>query len=254
VDDEITSVQFLREKEGDMTDRRNFLKGLGLGTGGLIMADRLFGGMTTEKSHTVPGNPSEHRLPALPYAYDALEPVIDEETVRIHHDKHHAGYVKGLNRAENALSESREKGDLAMIKHWEREAAFHGSGHILHTMYWNCLSPEGGGKPSGELEKWINSGFGSWEGFKRQMAAASKAVEGSGWGILAYQPVFRKLEVFQCEKHQNLVQWGAYPLLVIDVWEHAYYLKYQNRRAEYVENLFDIINWPGIASRFEQLP
>ncbi|MDZ7271701.1 MAG: superoxide dismutase [candidate division KSB1 bacterium] len=193
-----------------------------------------------------------HELPPLPYPYDALEPIIDEQTMRLHHDMHHAAYVKGLNEAERLLAEARGSGNFQYIKHLEREVAFHGSGHILHSLFWQNLSPRGGGMPKGRLMKAIVRRFGSFDAFKAQLSAASKAVEGSGWGVLAYVPFFGTLEVLQAEKHQDLTQWGAAPLLVIDVWEHAYYLKYQNRRGEYVDKLFDIINWEDVAERFAQ--
>jgi Fe-Mn family superoxide dismutase len=196
--------------------------------------------------------PGTHQLPPLPYAYNALEPIIDEQTMRLHHDAHHAAYVKGLNEAERLLVQARESGNFQYIKHLEREIAFHGSGHILHTIFWHNLSPQGGGAPKGKLLSAMISRFGSFDACKAQLSAATKAVEGSGWGVLAYVPAFGNLEVLQAEKHQDLTQWGAVPLLVIDVWEHAYYLKYQNRRGEYVDKIFEIINWQDVAERYAQ--
>jgi len=193
-----------------------------------------------------------YTLPELPYAYDALEPYIDEQTMHLHHDVHHNGYVKGLNAAEAKLAAAREAGDFALIKHLERDAAFHGSGHILHAIFWPNMAPAGnggGGKPSGALAAQIEKDFGSFDAFKAQFVAASTAVEGSGWGILAWQPAGKQLVILTAEKHQNLTQWGVTPLLVLDVWEHAYYLKYQNRRGEYVKNFFNIINWGDVAKR-----
>jgi Fe-Mn family superoxide dismutase len=192
-------------------------------------------------------------LPPLPYAYDALEPVLDEETLHLHHDKHHAGYVKGLIRAEAKLKEARAKDDFSLIKHWEKEVAYHGSGHILHSLYWDGLSPTGKSKPSGKLAKAIQTSFGSYEVFVKQMVASTNAVEGSGWGILAYQPKFNKLVILQCEKHQNLTQWGSIPIFVIDVWEHAYYLQYQNRRLDYIKKLFTILNWSWMEEQFNHI-
>ena len=195
-----------------------------------------------------------HKLPDLPYGYDALEPYIDEQTMRLHHDIHHAGYVKGLNTAEAKLEEARAAGDYALIKHWSREAAFHGSGHLLHSIFWpNMISAsEAKAAPTGALAEAIDRSFGSFEAFKAQFIAASNAVEGSGWGILAYRPADDSLVILTAEKHQNLTQWGVSPLLVLDVWEHAYYLKYQNRRGEYVSNFFSIINWSDVSARFEK--
>ena len=235
-----------------MSNRRDFLKRLGLGSGSVLLAG------TAAHASPPAGIPllregEEHLLPELSYGYDALEPVIDEQTLRLHHDKHHAGYVLGLNQAEKMMAEARASNDYGLIKHWEREAAFHGSGHILHSIYWTNLSPDGGGRPAGKLLKAVDAAFGNFDAFAKQMIAATQAVEGSGWGILAYNAVFGKLAVLQAEKHQDLTQWGSIPLLVIDVWEHAYYMKYQNRRAEYVTNIFRIIDWESIGSRFDEL-
>lgn len=191
-----------------------------------------------------------HELPPLPYAYDALEPYYDEQTVRLHHDKHHAAYVAGLNKAEEQLAAARAAGDYALIKHWERELAFHGSGHLLHTLFWENMTPGGGGEPDGELAAQIAQDFGSFEAFKAQFSAAANAVEGSGWGLLGWLPAFGKLAILQVEKHQDLTVWGVLPLLIVDVWEHAYYLKYQNRRAEWVSNWWNLVNWPDVARRF----
>lgn len=195
-----------------------------------------------------------HQLPPLPYAYDALEPYIDEQTMRLHHDIHHKGYVDGLNNAEARLAEARASGDFALVKHWSREAAFHGSGHLLHSMFWPNMIAASQAKsaPDGALSEAIKRDFGSYEAFKAQFIAASIAVEGSGWGILAYRPADDTLVILTAEKHQNLTQWGVVPLLVLDVWEHAYYLKYQNRRGEYVKNFFNIINWDDVARRYEK--
>ena len=193
---------------------------------------------------------SKYQLPALPYAYDALEPHMDEATVRLHHDKHHQGYVDGLNKAEEKLQEAREKGDFALIKHWERELAFHGSGHILHTLYWENMKANGGGEADGPIASQITKDFGSYATFRAQFKAAAVAVEGSGWTVLVWNPEFNKLEILMAEKHQNLTQWGAIPLLIVDVWEHAYYLKYQNRRADFVEAWFNLINWADANARF----
>ena len=195
-----------------------------------------------------------HELSPLPYSYDALEPYIDEQTMRLHHDIHHKGYVTGLNNAEAKLAEARAAGDFALVKHWSREAAFHGSGHLLHSIFWPNMiaASEAKAAPGGALAKAIDRAFGSFDAFKAQFIAAATAVEGSGWGILAYRPDDDALVILTAEKHQNLTQWGVIPLLVLDVWEHAYYLKYQNRRGEYVKNFFNIINWDDVAARYEK--
>lgn len=195
-----------------------------------------------------------YELPPLPYDYDALEPYIDEQTMRLHHDKHHLSYVNGLNAALEKLEAARNSGDFAAVKHLSREAAFHGSGHLLHSVFWPNMAPAGkggGGEPTGALAEQINKDFGSFEKFKAHYGAAAKAVEGSGWALLVWEPNAGQLEVLTAEKHQNLTQWGVVPLLVIDVWEHAYYLKYQNNRGAYVDNFWNIVNWSDVADRFK---
>lgn len=194
-----------------------------------------------------------HELPKLPYDYDALEPYYDEETVRLHHGKHHQGYVNGLNSAEVKLEEARKSGDFALIKHWERELAFNGSGHILHTLFWENLAPANGNLPTGQLAEQIARDFSSFETFKKQFTAAAAAVEGSGWTLLVWNPMFKKLEILQAEKHQNLTQWGVKPLLVIDVWEHAFYLRYQNRKADFIDAWWHIVNWETVENRFAEI-
>lgn len=190
-----------------------------------------------------------HVLPPLPYDYNALEPHIDEQTMRLHHDKHHLAYVNGLNNAETKLQEAREKNDFALVKHWEREAAFHGAGHFLHCIFWENMSPKGGGEPKGALQDAISSKFGSFQNFINHFKAAGTAVEGSGWVLLVKNNMTKSLDILTAEKHQDLTQWVVTPLLVCDVWEHAYYLKYQNNRAAYVEAFTKVINWEDVAKR-----
>lgn len=191
-----------------------------------------------------------HELPPLDYDYGDLEPHIDAQTMKLHHDIHHAGYVKGLNNAEAKLAEARETGNFALVKHWERELAFHGAGHFLHCVFWKNMSPNAG-KAEGKLAQQIDKDFGSYQAFEAQFKAAATAVEGSGWGILGKNHCAGKLEILTAEKHQNLTQWVVEPLLVIDVWEHAYYLKYQNKRAAYVDAFMNVVNWKDVAARFE---
>lgn len=190
-----------------------------------------------------------HVLPPLPYDYNALEPHIDEATMRLHHDKHHLAYVNGLNNAEAKLAEAREKGDFGLVKHWEREAAFHGAGHFLHCIFWENMSPNGGGEPTGRLADLLAQNFGSFEKFMSQFKAAGAAVEGSGWVLLVHNKMTKALEILTAEKHQNLSQWVTMPILACDVWEHAYYLKYQNNRAAYIDAFTKVINWENVASR-----
>ncbi|WP_054958614.1 Fe-Mn family superoxide dismutase [Paenibacillus dakarensis] len=193
-----------------------------------------------------------HRLPPLPYPYNALEPYIDEKTMRIHHDKHHQSYVDGLNKAEKKLEEARKTGDFDLVKHWERELAFNGAGHYLHTIFWNTMNPKGGGTPGGELAKQIHKDFGSFERFKKHFSEAADKVEGGGWAILVWSPRSHRLEILQAEKHQNLSQWDVVPILPLDVWEHAYYLKHQNNRKDYIKDWWNVVYWPEAEKRFEQ--
>lgn len=192
-----------------------------------------------------------HVLPPLDYPFEALEPHIDGQTMKLHHDIHHQAYVTGLNNAEAKLAEAREKNDFALVKHWERELAFHGAGHFLHCIFWKNMSPNGGGEASGDLRKAIEVNFGTYEAFVAQFKAAAVAVEGSGWAILVWNYAANKLEILSAEKHQQLSQWVVEPILALDVWEHAYYLKYQNKRADYVAAFFNVINWNDVSERFK---
>ena len=191
-----------------------------------------------------------HTLPPLGYPYNALEPVIGEKTLHLHHDKHHKAYVDGLNKAELALVEARKKGDYQLVKYWENELAFNGSGHILHSIYWDIMAPPGAGGDPGEYTRYyVDEYFGGFEAFKAQFLAAAKAVEGSGWCVLGWNPAFRRLEILQAEKHQNLTQWGIIPILVCDVWEHAYYLGYQNEKPRFADDWWGLINWNAVERR-----
>lgn len=193
-----------------------------------------------------------HVLPPLPYAYNALEPFIDEQTMRLHHDIHHKSYVDGLNKAEKEMKKARDTGDYSLIKHWEREAAFNGAGHYLHTIFWNNMKPHGGGSPTGPLAREIERSFGSIESFAHHFSQAAEKVEGGGWAILIWSPRSHRLEILQAEKHQNLSQQDAIPLLVLDVWEHAYYLNYQNRRKDYIAAWWNVVNWHDVNHRYQQ--
>jgi len=233
--------------------RREFLKAGALAAGaGLIHASGVFAAEAGPGPACALTDASgKFALPPLPYAYDALDPVIDEQTVRIHHGKHHAGYVAGCNATADALAAARAGMDFARIKALSRDFAFNLSGHVLHTVYWMNLSPEKT-EPSGRLADMIKRDLGSMDAMKAQLSAATKAVEASGWGCLGYHPMAGALSVFQIEKHQDIVEVGAVPLLVFDVWEHAYYLKYQNRRGDYVDALWRIVNWDDVSKRLER--
>ncbi|MGD0424038.1 MAG: superoxide dismutase [Candidatus Bathyarchaeia archaeon] len=192
-------------------------------------------------------------LPDLPYKYNALEPAISEEIMRLHHDKHHAAYVNGANGALEKLEKGRAVGLKDVdVKAIVRDLAFNASGHVLHSLFWTNMSPKAGGKPGGNLGDQINKDFGSFDSFKLQLSNAAKTVEGSGWGILAYDPLSEQLLTLQTEKHQNLTVQGSIPLLVLDVWEHAYYLQYKNDRGAFVDKLWDVVSWSDVEARFDK--
>jgi Fe-Mn family superoxide dismutase len=177
-------------------------------------------------------------------------PPSSAETIRIHHDILHNNYVEGLNNAELKLAEARRTGDFDLVKHWERELAFHGAGHYLHTIYFFGMSPGGGGMPSGELAAQIASDFGSYAAFRLHFSKAAEKVEGSGWAHLVWSPRAQRLQILQAEKHQNLTQWDDVPLLSIDVWEHSYFLTYKQERSKYIDAWFDVVNWPYAVERY----
>ena len=230
--------------------RRELLKSVGLGALAVSLGG-VSGRLALAQRATTPSAPEpiSYDLPMLPYTYDALAPGIEEQVLRVHHEKHHAGYVKGLNTTLADLELARAAGDFAQIKALSRALAFHGSGHILHSLYWGNMIPGGSPEPRDALRAAIDRDFGSFAAFKAQFLAASKGVEASGWGVLAYEPMGRRLLILQAEKHQNLTVWGVAPLLVCDVWEHAYYAQYKNRRADYVDNFFNLIDWPAVTER-----
>ena len=195
----------------------------------------------------------KYTLPPLPYPYEALEPHIDATTMRLHHDIHHKAYVDGLNNALGKLAEARTSGDQGLVKHWVREVGFHGGGHFLHTVFWDNMGPRGGGMPKGGLSRQIEWDFGSFTAMQRQFSAAAAQVEGSGWGILGWEPIAGQLLILQAEKHHDVVPASIVPILVLDVWEHAYYLKYQNRRPAYIAAWWNVVDWDRVGRRFGSL-
>jgi len=193
----------------------------------------------------------KHTLPDLPYDYNALEPVISAEIMQIHHSKHHQVYVNMLNQTEEKFMEAKEKNDLKTMITLGPALRFHGGGHINHSIFWQNLSPNGGGEPDGELLKAINKDFGSFESFKNTMSIATVGIQGSGWGWLGYSKLSKSLAIAACPNQDPLEpSTGLVPLLGIDVWEHAYYLQYKNVRPDYVKNIFNIINWKDVSQRF----
>jgi Fe-Mn family superoxide dismutase len=191
-----------------------------------------------------------YELPPLDYDYSALEPYYSARMLELHHDKHHKAYVDGVNTALEKLAGARESGDLSAIVGLEKTLAFNLSGHVLHTVFWKNLSPRGGDKPDGELAAAIDEHFGSFDKFKKQLTQATATVQGSGWGALTWEPLGDRLFTEQIYDHQGNTGQGGVPLLVIDAWEHAYYLQYENRRAEYVDAIWSVIDWSDVAARF----
>ncbi len=217
-------------------------------------------GTPASKAPTMPESPKstqsvlpkpvpEYKQLPLPYPYNALEPHIDAETLEIHYSRHHAAYVKNFNFAFQRLEFARTMNDMTFIKHWCKELAFNGSGALLHTLYWNNMSPRGG-EPKGEFLSLIEESFGKPDTMLDIFASAAKTVEGSGWAILSYEPFTKRLFALQIEKHNDLTLFGAYPLLVCDVWEHAYYLKYRSARGTYVDHFVKLINWAEVERRY----
>lgn len=186
-------------------------------------------------------------LPKLPFKYNALEPVIDAETVKVHYTKHHQGYVDGANKAAEAIKKARRTGKLETIKDLSRDYSFNVNGHLLHSIYWTCLGKNN--KRSDALNKLIEKSFGSFDKMKEQMNATATSIQGSGWGVISYSLITNELIITQIKNHENLNITGLIPLLVIDMWEHAFYLKYKNDKAKYVNKIWDIINWQSISDK-----
>ena len=192
-----------------------------------------------------------YALPDLRYDYGALEPHISGKIMELHHDKHHAAYVKGANDTLDKLDEAREKEDFTRIGALEKSLAFNLSGHVLHSLFWQNMTPKGGGEPDGDLGEAITRDFGSFAKMKRQLNEASSTIMGSGWGALVWEPLAGKLVTTQIYDHQSNHAQGGVPILVIDAWEHAYYLQYQNKKTDFFQAVWNVWNWDDVAARFE---
>ncbi|XP_033114366.1 superoxide dismutase [Mn], mitochondrial-like isoform X2 [Anneissia japonica] len=194
---------------------------------------------------------AEHTLPDLPYDYSALAPIVSGEIMELHHRKHHQTYVNNLNAAEAKLKEAQEKGDVNAMISLQSAIKFNGGGHINHSIFWQNLSPNGGGQPTGELADAIKQDFGSFDNMVEKMSAATIAIQGSGWGWLGYDNRNMSLTIATCANQDPLLPTtGLSPLLGIDVWEHAYYLQYKNVRPDYVKAIWNIINWQDVSERY----
>ena len=194
-----------------------------------------------------------YTLPDLPYDYSALEPHLSATLLELHHAKHHAAYVKGANTTLEKLANARTEDSFDTINQLQKNLAFHVSGHILHSVFWTNMSPDGGGKPEGDLAAAIDESLGSFEGFRQQLSEAATNVQGSGWGTLAWEPMAQRLVVEQVYDHQGNIGNGTVPLMVLDMWEHAYYLDYKNEKGDWVDAFWQIVAWPDVAKRFDRV-
>ncbi len=231
-------------------DRKDFLvSGLLVGGAALLPTGSLLSGAdSTNGIDRLTDAEGKFVQAKLPYPEDFLEPYYDAETIHLHYTFHHGSAVTAANNDARAIREAVESGKLQSVDTDVKKLSFHLSSHILHSIFWTNLTKKKG-EPSGELAKLIDRQFGGFDKLKALISTTAVSVNGSGWGILGYQPFTGGLAVMQCENHEKLTQWGVIPLLVVDVWEHAYYLKYRNRRAEFVSALFNIIDWENVAGR-----
>ncbi len=194
---------------------------------------------------------AEYTLPELPYDYGALQPHISATIMELHHSKHHQTYVTGANTALAQMAEARESGNLANINKLEKDLSFNLGGHVNHSIFWTNMSPDGGDKPTGELASALDDGFGSFDKFQAHFTAAAVGVQGSGWALLAYDSIGGNLVIEQLFNQQDNIPALSVPLLMLDVWEHAYYLDYKNVRADYVKAWWNVVNWENVAQRLE---
>lgn len=231
--------------------RKEFLNNsLTLGAAPILPFNNVFSESVISGVDRLMNAEGKFELQPLPYALDTLEPYMDAETVNLHHKFHHGGAVNGANKDMQMIQKAMDENSFETVDFWTKKLAYHFSSHILHTIFWTNLTNKKT-EPKGDLLKRIDKDFGSYDKLKGYIAATSKTVDGSGWGILGYQPYADKLVILQCENHEKLTQWGVIPILVIDVWEHAYYLKYKNNRGQFVDALFNILSWDNVAERLD---
>ncbi|HJE61817.1 MAG TPA: superoxide dismutase [Nocardiopsis listeri] len=193
-----------------------------------------------------------YTLPELPYDYAALEPWISGQIMELHHDKHHANYVAGANTTLEKMAEAREAGDFGTVNQLQKNLAFNLGGHVNHSVFWKNLSPDGGDKPEGELGAAIDDQFGSFDAFRGHFNAAALGIQGSGWAILAWDALGERLIIEQLFDQQGNIAIGTQPLLMLDMWEHAFYLQYKNVKADYVKAFWNVVNWADVQQRFTE--
>jgi len=193
---------------------------------------------------------ADYTLPELAYDYSALAPSISGTIMELHHSKHHQAYVTGANTAIAQLAEARDSGSLVYVNKLEKDLAFNLGGHVNHSIFWTNMSPNGGDKPVGDLASAIDDFFGSFDKFQAHFAATAMGVQGSGWSVLAWDSIGQRLIIQQFFDQQANFAAGTVPILMLDVWEHAYYLDYQNVRADYVKAFWNIVDWANVQARF----
>jgi Fe-Mn family superoxide dismutase len=192
-----------------------------------------------------------YTLPKLDYDYDALEPLYSAEMLELHHDKHHAAYVEGANKALANLAVLRDSGTYSSINQLQKDLAFNLSGHVLHSIFWRNLSPtRGGGEPQGAIATAIDEGFGNVDALRAQLSNTATSIQGAGWAALCYEPLSKRLIVEQIYDHQSNLGNGSVPLLVLDMWEHAYYLQYRNEKAKWAKAFWELVDWQDVGKRF----
>jgi Fe-Mn family superoxide dismutase len=194
---------------------------------------------------------AKYTLPELPYDHGALEPHISGKVMELHHGRHHAAYVKNANKALEQIAQAREEDDMTRIAALERALAFNLSGHILHSIFWQNLKPKAGGEPHGDLGTMLARDFGSFARFKTQLNGVAASIMGSGWAALVWEPLGERLLVTQIYDHQSNLNQSSVPLLVLDAWEHAYYLQYQNRKEDFFSAIWNVWNWDDVSERLD---
>jgi Fe-Mn family superoxide dismutase len=192
-----------------------------------------------------------YRLPDLQYDYGALEPHISGQIMELHHDKHHAAYVKGANTALEKLSDARSSDDFGSINKLQKDLAFNLSGHVLHSLFWQNLNPNGGGEPSGDVATQLDNDFGGFDRFKRHMTEAASTIQGSGWALAAWDSQSNRIIIEQVYDHQGNHGQGTLPLLAIDAWEHAFYLQYKNVKADFFAAIWNIFDWEDVGQKLK---
>ena len=231
-------------------NRKDFLKsGALVGAGTLLNTNNAFAkNLTSNPIDKLVDANGNYIQQALPYSENFLEPGMDAETMHLHYTFHHGGAVKAANKDLAMIKKALDENNLETVDYWTKKLSYHFSSHVLHSIFWTNLTNKST-TPQGDLLKRIDKDFGSYDKLKIYLSKTSKDVDGNGWGILGYQPYSNKLVILQCENHEKLTQWGVVPLLVVDVWEHAYYLKYKNKRADFVDTMLQIVNWDNVADR-----